>query len=295
MAANIVWALSFVLLLLPDPAFGQLRQIDDVFEVHRGNPLLNGGCDDEFALDTNGRRHIDNIWEDCYQLVNAAVRVLDLALDNTVPGQQRDARQLSTTFFGTPAPDTAGGDQIIMNFRAWFQDVRQFMEGGRTGFNGEHYILFCHDTWLQRRAWTDNAQQDGGLVLDGNSQPVPLQNIEQYAGFMHDGLVPYWAAEFEEYIFDEPYTRAGNRFCGGPRHGNFAATQEQTRRKTVTVCPYGWRRAPPRLPLDRLGEEQVNANQRIQTFGCAAMNLFHELFHVVEGNGITDDSQPPGM
>jgi hypothetical protein len=93
---DILWV-GFIFILFWRPGNCQVA-ITQRFDVFLG-PVAQGGCDAAHLAQLNG------IWSDCWDMVNAAIRLMDAATGTAQVSQaeQTQAEQLGVTFMGATA------------------------------------------------------------------------------------------------------------------------------------------------------------------------------------------------
>jgi hypothetical protein len=176
--------------------------------------------------------------------------------------------------------------------------VSNFLEGLSTVPGGTPR-LWCNDKWLIKLKRTD-AAFDGDsskklttIKQDGSLAYVEIQDVSVYEHHLwviqadgskvSNGLVPYWSEDEKEYVFDSDYN--GKTFCTVAPGVNLGATQEQTTRRTVTLCPDGFKNS---LNTVSLGSRSPKSQQITKVVPRSA-TLYHELFHLVLGNDHSPD------
>lgn len=180
--------------------------------------------------------------------------------------------------------------------------VQQFLNGSPSPGATPH--LYCDDTWLTRLSRTDaawDAEKDTIMTIDpsdpnGAFAPVAIEDIAEYRQFLwkdgedgSDALVrnaniPYWSDDLGQYIFDQDYAR-GKTYCTVSKD-NLRATQEQTIRSTVTLCPYSF---TTRNFVDGLGSKKPTKGMALGKVLPRSATFYHEMFHLVMGTADTPD------
>jgi hypothetical protein len=160
-------------------------------------------------------------------------------------------------------------------------------------------LLFCDSSFLDRKAVTDQAQDDQGNGITQNGQNVPISTA--YASSLTPGIVPWWAGTYTTangYYFTP--ANSGGNYCNTLGNDgltailelNVANKKDETKKKavyqTVVLCPGSFTN-PNRPDSWLIGSNQITAGQSLQTALPKCTTLLHEAFHVVLGAG------PEGM
>jgi hypothetical protein len=102
-------------------------------------------------------------------------------------------------------------------------------------------------------------------------------------------LISQLSTDLVDYIFDKRYTNTRKTYCGlTATAGNFGATQMQSG-TTVTLCPSSFSSNAFVNTLGN-GDTAPTAGASIKTVLPKSATLFHELFHVTQGNAETPDA-----
>jgi hypothetical protein len=143
--------------------------------------------------------------------------------------------------------------------------------------------LFCDDTWLQQRAWTDPVVSALGnliLVPDGNGGQRFKMISEQYpADYLNlfvtqpvdDQLVPFYGAAINAYQFESPGGICANNNLG-------ATSFDAGFTITVTLCPTSFNTRIPAAPAASLGQAgaQSASVTAFQALAPPSLTFFHE-------------------
>ncbi|KAJ3577379.1 hypothetical protein NPX13_g3186 [Xylaria arbuscula] len=223
--------------------------VGDVFDVKTGT--TNGGCDG---------KNIDAWFADTITLANTAA-VGAAATD-------QDSRGYLKTFFNIGPQDDAtqaGGPigQVIEVL-----NLNTLPPGGKPR-------LFCDSHWLQEQQWDDVAFDavTGLPRADGKK----VQDIFT----METGLNPFWSDDLRQYLKASPGDYCSSNVL------NLAATQDQTRPSTVTLCVdnFSTTQGDTLANIPSVTKKGVS----VSTLQVHSLTLFHEMFHVVLGVASSPD------
>jgi hypothetical protein len=156
-------------------------------------------------------------------------------------------------------------------------------------------LLFCDDTWLDKKKWADQVNdQNGTPIINQDGEPLSIYNQassgvdNQWMSFYRakkPRLFPWYSTKLKEYIFDR-----GRRYCARAPDGsvNLAGTQDSTPRSTMSLCPTSFKVSGD-TGVETLGGTVPNEGDFIQKSTSLSITLFHELFHLVLGTVATPD------
>jgi hypothetical protein len=147
-------------------------------------------------------------------------------------------------------------------------------------------LLFCDDTWLDKKKWADQVNDQNGTPIIYNQASSGVDN--QWMSFYRakkPRLFPWYSTKLKEYIFDR-----GRRYCARAPDGsvNLAGTQDSTPRSTMSLCPTSFKVSGD-TGVETLGGTVPNEGDFIQKSTSLSITLFHELFHLVLGTVATPD------
>ncbi|RYP19192.1 hypothetical protein DL765_003507 [Monosporascus sp. GIB2] len=222
--------------------------VADVFQVKSGT--TKGGCDG---------KNIEGWFRDAKTLIDSA--------STGAAATDQDSRKYLKTFFSIGPNDdaTQAGDPI--GRVASVIDAKNPPPGGKPW-------LFCNSDWLEEQKWTDVAYDPatGQKRTDGKK----VQDLFQ----MVPNQSPFWSDDLRQYLRADPGDYCSDR-------DNFAATQDQTRPSTVTLCIDNFLSSQGETLSDipAVTAEKVS----VSTLQVHSLTLFHEMFHLALGTAGTPD------
>ncbi|KFA54668.1 hypothetical protein S40293_10607 [Stachybotrys chartarum IBT 40293] len=287
------------------PVAAQAPPITDRFTVNVANNQ-RGGCA-YVGLD-----RLNRIFDDCVTLADYGI----LAMDDYRNDARFEARRLVSAFFKS--------DTIVRRneIRDRFRRVRDWILNGGPVDNGRNNrmpYLTCHHDWEEVQLMTDTARDmDGDSIRDENGLTMRIRDIDVYTevqrrlaqgrGVSVSEIFPYWSRLFNFYNFDIAYgANPGDGYCTPRRHLGRTQLGDYP---VVTLCPQAFRASSrtdsswtyrplhavgvTTMPLDSLTENNRPdpSAHRLTRIEPEAATLFHELFHLVLGNGIGETAPP---
>ncbi|KAJ9194026.1 hypothetical protein DTO164E3_4709 [Paecilomyces variotii] len=242
-------------------------------------------------------------------LVNSGLQALADA-QNPSAAEYNVARRYLLSYFGaSDDPDAVAlvkgeisghratfANQTSDYIAEYLKEVKDFLDGTSTLDEIPH--LYCNDTWLRKLdrfdvAWNKQGEDIMKVSPDGSMAPMAIEEVPRYEQYLWEeknGLlvrnnknVPYWSDELSEYVFDQNY--GGKTYCTKSKT-NLAAAQEQTSASTVTLCPSSFTNPKG---VDGLGSATPRTGLSIMKVLPRSATLYHELFHLILGQGDTPD------